>query len=263
MRSENQHLHALMPDCLRFKTAVDLVRVGKNHDGGYLIPESDIERSEVLLSLGINDDWSFETDFHRYRNAPVFAFDASVNQRFFFQRVLKTSLRLDRTFVRALKSCVTYGQFFRGSRVHVMKFVANDQVGDSFISMTEVLQYTSSNRIFLKIDIEGSEYSILHSVLKQADRLTGLAIEFHDCELHLDEICEFVQAFELGLVHVHGNNYGAPASRLDVPHALELTFSRDAETLPVALQPHPLDQPNNRRLAELVLDCDRGLLVRP
>ena len=262
MRSESQHLHALMPDCLRFKTAVDLVRVGKNHDGGYLIPESDIERSEVLLSLGINDDWSFETDFHRYRNAPVFAFDASVNQRFFFQRVLKTSVRLDRTFVRALKSCVTYGQFFQGSRVHVMKFVADDQVGDSFISMAEVFKYTSSNRLYLKIDIEGSEYSILDSVLKYADRLTGLAIEFHDCQLHLDEIRDFVEAFELRLVHVHGNNYAPPENPLDAPHVLELTFSRYADTLPVALQPHPLDQPNNRRRVELILDCEQDSLTR-
>ncbi|HNS26959.1 MAG TPA: hypothetical protein PKN91_02440 [Steroidobacteraceae bacterium] len=37
-----------------------MMRVGRDHDGGYVLPRDVIERSHTLLSLGVNDDWSFE-----------------------------------------------------------------------------------------------------------------------------------------------------------------------------------------------------------
>jgi hypothetical protein len=41
----------------------DLIRVGRNLDGGYVISKRQIEKASLLLSFGINDDWSFEEDF--------------------------------------------------------------------------------------------------------------------------------------------------------------------------------------------------------
>ena len=48
-----------------YKAASDLVRIGRNNDGGYLVSKSDIEKSDVLIGLGINDDWSFERNFKK------------------------------------------------------------------------------------------------------------------------------------------------------------------------------------------------------
>ena len=42
----------------------DLIRVGRDNDGGYVIPKSILLKSESLLSYGINKDWSFEKDFN-------------------------------------------------------------------------------------------------------------------------------------------------------------------------------------------------------
>lgn len=52
-----------LPSFFSFKSANDLVRVGRDNDGGYLISQQDIDHSDLLLSLGIKDDWSFEEDF--------------------------------------------------------------------------------------------------------------------------------------------------------------------------------------------------------
>ena len=41
----------------------DLVRVGRDNDGGYILPKSIINICDGLLSYGINKDWSFEKDF--------------------------------------------------------------------------------------------------------------------------------------------------------------------------------------------------------
>ena len=56
-------MKARLPNFFAVKQAVDLVRIGRDYDGGYLVSQSDIEKSELLLGLGICDDWSFEKDF--------------------------------------------------------------------------------------------------------------------------------------------------------------------------------------------------------
>jgi len=56
-------LNAVLPSFLAYKTADDLTRIGRDHDGGYLISLADLMASDTLIGLGINDDWSFERDF--------------------------------------------------------------------------------------------------------------------------------------------------------------------------------------------------------
>ena len=41
----------------------DLVLLGKNNDGGYLVCKNSIDVSNCLISFGINDDFYFEEDF--------------------------------------------------------------------------------------------------------------------------------------------------------------------------------------------------------
>ena len=72
-------MDCLLPNFLKFKQAKDLIRIGKNNDGGYLISEKDLKKSDFLLSLGICDDWSFESDFLEKNNVPLHAYDASLN----------------------------------------------------------------------------------------------------------------------------------------------------------------------------------------
>ena len=56
-------MNCLLPEFFKFKQAKDLIRVGKDNDGGYLISKNDLSKSDFLLSLGICDDWSFEKNF--------------------------------------------------------------------------------------------------------------------------------------------------------------------------------------------------------
>ena len=41
----------------------NLVRIGPKKDGGYVIDKRVIEKSEVIITCGLNDDWEFERDF--------------------------------------------------------------------------------------------------------------------------------------------------------------------------------------------------------
>ena len=44
---------------------VVLKRLGSSTDGGYLVPLECIKNTKILLSFGLNDDWSFEENFKK------------------------------------------------------------------------------------------------------------------------------------------------------------------------------------------------------
>ena len=47
------------------KTNCNLLRLGNKNDGGYVVEKNSIKNSEILLSFGLSDDWSFESDFSK------------------------------------------------------------------------------------------------------------------------------------------------------------------------------------------------------
>ena len=62
-----------------------LIRLGRNNDGGYIIPEVAIHHTHVLFGIGINDDWSFEEDFVRHvPSIKVIGVDGVVRFPWFF-----------------------------------------------------------------------------------------------------------------------------------------------------------------------------------
>jgi len=105
----SQRLKARLPAFLKYKTAGDLVRLGKGNDGGYLVSRNDVDESEILLSFGVEYDWSFEEDFVGKRNLPVFAYDASVKRQHFLKRAVKALRRFK--FRQAADELQKWGRF--------------------------------------------------------------------------------------------------------------------------------------------------------
>ena len=103
--------------------------------------------------------------------------------------------------------------------------------------------------IFVKLDIESSEYRLLDDLIYFAPCMTGLAIEFHNVDLHLEKIERFIKSFPMDVVHVHANNFGYPLGS-GLPTVVEMTFSRNASLRTAPSLPHALDAPNNPRAQE-------------
>lgn len=61
----------------------DLIRVGRNQDGGYVVNLKSISNSK-LISLGISDDWSFEEHYNKITNQSIVMYDGSVSSQTFF-----------------------------------------------------------------------------------------------------------------------------------------------------------------------------------
>ena len=71
----------------------ELVRLGSIDDGGYVLPIKDARISDVLISLGISDNWDFEKDFAKFSNAKVIAYDYSINSDFWISRLKKDLIK--------------------------------------------------------------------------------------------------------------------------------------------------------------------------
>lgn len=250
-------MKGVLPGFFKFNTASDLVRIGRDFDGGYLISKSDIDASEVLIGLGINDDWSFESDFLKHKEIPVFAYDASIGKERFFKNIIKSLVRIDnlKILLHWIKVYFSYKKFFVGNRKHIKKHVGLNASG-MHCTMDDVFSEVDSNKLFLKIDIEGSEYRILETLIKNKEKICGMVIEFHDCDIHLKEIKYFLENIDIPLVHIHANNCAPVRIDDSLPIVLELTFSKYGNVKNELLLPHQLDMPNNPLSDEINLQFE-------
>ena len=85
------------------------------------------------------------------------------------------------------------------------------------------------------------------------DKIEGLTIEFHNVDINMDRVLDFINKFNLKLVHIHANNWSTQGLD-DIPSSIELSFSKK----PVLLNnnitfPHNLDQKNNPDADEIKL----------
>jgi hypothetical protein len=247
-----------------------LVRIGNANDGGYILPKAVLSETRCLLSFGINDDWSFES--HWLSLAPdttIHAYDHTVSSKKFRRhslRTLRQALYGKKTISdvsHSFKTWSSYRSFFANKVIHFAERVHNrvQYHGDADFSL--IFSRIPEAPTFLKIDIEGSEYRLIDSLLEYADRITGFVVEFHDCErlrlLLIDSVKRLSNRFLL--VHTHGNNAG-PLCPDGLPEGLELTFvnSRYANlchgkrlNLPIP----ELDRPNIPTIKDYALSCSK------
>ncbi len=242
---------ATLPDQLRCKDFKDLIRIGGKNDGGYLVSEADIVNTTLLLGLGINTDWNFEKNFLDLKEIEVRAFDASTTFSLFLKQALAefTRFKFHKALTKPFKY-LSFRIFFSGKKKFFAKYVGLN-CGGIHTSLDSIISKLSERDIFIKMDIEGSEYRCLEDMISHQTKISGAVIEFHDVDLHLDRIVDFVNRFSLTLAHVHANNF-APITEKGTPLAIELTFSKygihseDAPHLP-----HKYDEANNLKDNEI------------
>jgi hypothetical protein len=211
----------------------DLIRIGKDHDGGYLVNKEDISKSKNLLSFGINDDWSFEEQFLNINNCTLYGYDNSVNEE-----MLKNKNLLE-----------SHSNFFKDTKHHIPKNVGKYDT-ENEIAFKNLL-HDKGTDIFLKCDIEGTEYDILDDIIINTKLFSGIVMEFHDVHDNekFNELYNFISKIDQKLVHIHINNYAyfeIENGKTYVPSVIELTFTSSPNiTLKRNINlPNPLDMPN-------------------
>jgi hypothetical protein len=248
----------------------DLVRLGSIDDGGYVVPIETVKSSSSLISFGVSDNWDFEKDFLKRSSAYVFAYDYTITDKFWllrFKRDLIKFLQLKIFKPKKLYKMFQYIDFLLFFKINKKNRFYLEKVGkgEDCLSLNKIIEdhFKAENNIFLKIDIEGSEYEILEDILYNKDIIQGIVIEFHDVTKNLDKILHFIEKLnsDLYLVHIHGNNY--TVKELDkFPEAIELTFSKKTlhSNSKLNNKEYPLrnlDFPNSRRSPDIKISFSK------
>lgn len=216
---------------------IPLKRVGRDYDGGYVVPEKPLQVADALLGYGIADDPSFEEAFSDTYKRPSYGFDGGVE-----------SVPSKNKLFTFFRECISSDQFLYG----------NQSSSGKVSTFTQQLNRLGLNhkKVFVKMDIEGAEYEAFPDILRHADQITGIAFELHFRSLEalrkaVALLKELDQRFLL--VHVHGNNSGKTFSAKGmtgkIPYLLELTYINKNlvtrfEVSQNQKHPQALDMPN-------------------
>jgi hypothetical protein len=219
-----------------------LVRLGPPRDGGYVVPGDQLAHCRLLLSLGVNDDWSFDRACVAANpGLAVVGVDHSVGPAFFRRRILRSRLKIAgyslllrrdklRTYRAYLDNALDYFRFFSAPHRHLQLMVAGAD-GSGRISVASLLAGhapppAAEPDVFLKMDIEGGEYEAIGDIVGAAARIRCIAAEFHDLDTRTDTFNQALRELrrEFLPVHVHANNHCPYDAGNDFPSTIELTL---------------------------------------
>lgn len=246
----------------------DLVRVGRNADGGYLLPRQVLVEINGCLSFGLGAEWSFEQallELKKEEISPIniVFFDASISVFGIIKSLIYMARRtvyevrsrrpkLERKFrfedlKRSLIALVAYLPTFRirkNSMVHIRKFVVKSPSKKNEISFIDALSYRlDPKRSIVKIDIEGGEWDLLCGI-EDVDLLADVPVLI--MEMHDTRRDQFIKVVELlkshfWIAHLHGNTSDR-CTDTGMPLYLEMTFVNKRYTPEPGYRKHlPLD----------------------
>lgn len=218
------------------------VRIGADHDGGYILADKFAGAGGVALSLGVADEISWDQSMAD-AGYVIHQFDHTVegppsaHENFRFQK---------------------------------KKIVA--EPGEGGVAIADVLSTIPAGvpDLILKMDIEGDEWGVLEA-LDDASlaRFSQIVCEFHNFR-NVDDDQWFDRAKaalkklskSFDVVHVHANNYGALTSLGSVPFPdlLEVTLvNRDKFKTAEGVEyyPTPIDKPNRADRPDIFLGTFR------
>jgi len=213
----------------------ELLRVGNNRDGGYIIPKRITNVVSYLISCGINDDWTFEEELKTLNpEIIIHAYDHTVSSKIFRKNFLKQIRKFlkgkcqFKTIVEKYHVLKNYNNFFLESAKHYKERVFLPRLEKDDADFEKIFsRLEPAEEVLLKIDIEGGEYRIIDDIVRYQSRVNCIIIEFHDIGVFRATFIESVEKLKcfFDVVHFHVNNAGRLCMD-GFPDALEITFSK-------------------------------------
>lgn len=231
---------------------IDLIRIGSNNDGGYLIPNN-FDGVKACFSPGVSDNSTFEQELSNRFGIKSFLADPTLGP--VASTVVGQTFDFEKKFIGGYNSI---------DRIDLGTWIANKN-----------FDRTDDYSLILQMDIEGFEYEVFNA----ADHLLlskfrYLVIEFHEIEdwnerNHFNLIRPGLnKIFESFVpIHFHPNNhnqFGWIHGKY-FPKCFESTLvnkdflgecGSSYSSRPVRIFPHPLDQPNNPKKPDIFVNWD-------
>ena len=216
-------------------TEHSLLRVGGDGDGGYLIPESQIDKIQAIFSPGVSDVANFELYFAD-RGIRCHLADGSVESPPFSHDNFLFSKRMIGLETIDFQNNISLGNWIKAS-------------GEE------------SDDLLLQMDIEGSEYEALIDADREIlAKFRVIVVELHGLHSLVTKAGYRLIALALSKLleehvslHLHVNNAsdGLTLGDFTFPDTLELTLIRKDLVAEIreeyATLPHALDRPNTSK----------------
>ncbi len=219
---------------------IQLRRIGREYDGGYVIPEVAMHSADVVIGYGIGSDISFEESTTAIYGKPSYGFDCTC-----------TPIQTRYKECQFISSCIVSKEFVEQSASMEPFDRHLDRIG------------ARDKKMFIKMDIEGNEYDTVPDILQHACNVTGIVLELHFEELkQVPQALHLLQALNQNflLVHVHGNNgssncFETSNARGCVSRVLELSYINRSLVQKYEISPHQahptsIDMPNISHLPD-------------
>ncbi|UKN01568.1 FkbM family methyltransferase [Paracrocinitomix mangrovi] len=235
LNTHKEQIQELIKKLYPHKTQFQLIRMGPNGDGGYLVPD-DLENIKACFSPGVSAISDFEMDCYK-KGMQIYMADKSVD---------KVNLNLPENeygFIKKFIGCTNNEDFITIDN-WVQQELPNDNESD----------------LLLQMDIEGGEYdTLINASDKLMNRFRIMVIEFHTLEkLWNPDFFHFAKlVFDKILqthvcVHNHPNNCCGIESKngIEIPRFTEFTFLRKDRITNSTFEttfPHELDFDNTKK----------------
>lgn len=184
-----------------YKQPFELVRLGRQCDGGYVVPLDLINNN--LLTCGISNEISFEQDYLKHVSAPnIHCFDGTI---------------------------ANFPSNELSFNWHKINIGSHDT--DKDVSLNTIFDkcFKTATDIFVKMDIEGAEYSVFSTFnSKIFDKINCLVLEVHNIQHRYNEFLNLMNLLleHFVLIHKHDNNNGHYFTDNNITYCdvYELTF---------------------------------------
>lgn len=155
--------------------------------GGFFVYPDILNNESIIYSFGVGEDISFEKDIIKDHQCRVYSFDPTPKSiNWVKKQQLPTGLRF---FEYGLDSKTSYVDFnlpknkdyISGSIAKHLNVDINDKILVQVKCLSDITKELEHNHIdVLKIDIEGSEYEVIDSILSSQIEIKQILVELHE-----------------------------------------------------------------------------------
>lgn len=231
---------------------ISLLRIGKEFDGGYIVPESCLVESDVLMGYGIYNDISFEEQYSELYHKEAYGFDCGI------QNIDTTN-----PLTHFISECIG-NNLFINKKHEVASEIQKVTSFDEQIANLNLI----NKKILIKMDIEGAEYDALQNILPHFADITGIVLEIHFSKNEVQKATNLLKSLNDNfiLAHLHANNCCQAFVTSDkmegaMPGIIELSYINKSlvsryELITSASYPKSIDMPNVKSKNDHIFKID-------